>query len=98
MDEDKQVTREYTGEAKDRRILWAILALAVIFLVGIGIWQWNRRSDTTTYTGCVDTWRYVENSDRMVPRYALLMKQFEYYSYDWVCSAYFNDPLYEPHD
>ena len=51
MDEDKQVTREYTGEAKDRRILWAILALAVIFLVGIGIWQWNRRSDTTTYTG-----------------------------------------------
>ena len=40
MDEDKQVTREYTGEAKDRRILWAILALAVIFLVGIGIWQW----------------------------------------------------------
>ena len=57
----------------------------------------NTEINTTTYTGCVDTWRYTEGGGRAVPRYELLLKQFDYNNYDRACSAFFNDPLYEPH-
>ncbi len=55
--------------------------------------------DTTTYTGCDDNWRYIySRGGPLVPRYALLRQQFDYDHFPQAISAYYNDPLYYPHD
>ena len=51
MSEDRQVTREYTGEPRDRRIFIAVAAIVVIAAIGLIAWYIHRRGNTTTYTG-----------------------------------------------
>jgi hypothetical protein len=51
LDEEKQVTREYTGESDNRGILLAILAILAIVVIVAAVWFWRRRSDNVTYTG-----------------------------------------------
>lgn len=54
----------------------------------------NTEFNWTTDTGCDDEWRYVGNHGAYVERYALLREQFEYEDYPYVCSSWYNDPLY----
>ena len=55
-------------------------------------------NDTTT-VGDGPEWRYTDFSrHHLQPRYAQLREEFDYDHYDKVCSLYWNDPLYKPHD
>ena len=53
----------------------------------------------TTAIGDGPEWRFTDSSQRHLhPRYAQLREEFDYDHYDKVCSLYWNDPLYKPHD
>lgn len=54
--------------------------------------------NTTDLSGMDEGWRYSDSAGTYAPRYALLREQFDYARYDKVCSLYWNDPLYYPHN
>ena len=59
----------------------------------------NTEFNLTSEVGDGVEWRWA-NPEKQIPtpRYALLCRQFDYGNYDRVCSFYWNDPLYKPHD
>ncbi len=69
------------------------------FLKGLPEALPNTEINLSTEIGDGWEWRYTSPSmHRAVPRYAQLCDEFDYAHYDKVCSQYWNDPLYYPHD